>query len=201
MKQISVLIILLLFSCKNTLDKEGLFSAEEYARNDLEYSDVTLFLPKKYIAIDKAEFSKRLFGVKDIPSNIIEMWISNIESPNDGITIFSDTTNPVNFILIKRLPSYIPVNYGTSKVILKLMKQYLEDASKNHGLIYHLGESTFKRNKGIEMYKLNYSSFLSGVEGNHTRYFIEINKQTFDIQIVNNENEDFEDEFKNIEIH
>ncbi|WP_047246196.1 hypothetical protein [Maribacter thermophilus] len=201
MKRFYLGILILFVSCKNTIDKKGIFDESEYSKHNIEYLQASIFLPKDYIEVDKSKLEEFLFKPlqKEVPSNVINMWKSNLQSLNSGISIYKKVSDPLNFIVIKKYPNYIPITMGTSKFIKNLMEDYLRSDAKNYDLRYELKESVLLSRPNIEIYKFKYWTNISGIKSDNIRYFIDFNKQTFEAQVLNVKNEDFDKIFKNIE--
>ncbi|WP_010517608.1 hypothetical protein [Croceivirga radicis] len=197
-----LLLLVLLMSCSRTLDKNGLFKESEFAKHHLEYVNASVFLPKNHIEVDKNKLKAFLANQGEaVPPNVQSMWMANLASPHSGISIFKDATDSLNFVVIKKYPSHIPVTIKTSEIIQEIMKGYLETNKKNYQVGYTIDESTFSKVGMATIYKFAYTTTAAGLKASNLRFFIAFKDQTIDVQVVNSETYDYDTIFKNLEIN
>ncbi|QLE00344.1 hypothetical protein HX109_01750 [Galbibacter sp. BG1] len=102
MKKFLLTLVILISSCSTTIDKNGIFEKQEYSKHNLEFLNTSIFLPNEYVEIEISKLEDFLFNPdnEEVPFNMVEMWMRNIESPNSGIAIFKKISDPLNFLVI-----------------------------------------------------------------------------------------------------
>ncbi|TDQ28156.1 hypothetical protein [Zeaxanthinibacter enoshimensis] len=197
MKKTIFLVILILFSCGESIQKKSIESTD-YKEHYLGFLNGKIILPKSYKKITGPELANAQVIAINRPDleEYLTLEYERLEERGIfGNQIFVDTTNVTNYIFI-RLGEYVPLDKSIANQYLGMVRSSIERGWDESGIKYKRLENKFVQTNKSDYIKIKYRMTRDGITTYQTQFLMTNNFKTFDFLVVNSENKEVENWIK-----